>query len=452
MVGAHEPNRVASIACVVALAAGCGGGSETAAVAVYVDPVADAGPDLRALLGESFVLDGRFSTADPSARLAYTWAFEEVPLTSALDDTAFGATNGTPAAETVGFTPDVEGAYVVSLSVSDGVTASARDIAVFTALVSNLPPVADAGTAEVGQVGALQTFDGSRSFDPDGALTEYAWELAAAPAGSALTTESIFQRDTAGASLVPDAAGAWVLSLRVFDGIAWSNVDWLAFDVAPADELPVADAGTSRATTPCNGPTISLDGSGSYDPEGAPLIYQWALIGAPLGSAATAADLASATEQSTGFTWDLPGDYVFTLEVFDGQRWSAKDLVTVTVTDPATNQAPIAEGPVDFTVDQTMDCRTEPTGTVCEMCERLDFDLVAEGSYDPDGDAISYQWDIEGLEADTPDGAWTEVHPPPMPGAPGAGISTAHPATLTVSDCLASTTLSFTVTLTCKGS
>ena len=221
MAGPHEPRRIASIACVIWLAAGCGSSTETAAIAVYVDPAADAGPDLRALLGESFVLDGRFSTADPTARLAYTWAFEEVPLTSALDDTSFGATNGTPAAETVGFTPDVEGAYVVSLSVSDGVTSSARDIAVFTALRSNLPPVADAGSAPTGRVGQLEAFDGSRSFDPDGSVTQYAWELATAPTGSALTTESIFQRTTASASIVPDAPGAWVLSLRVYDGIAW---------------------------------------------------------------------------------------------------------------------------------------------------------------------------------------------------------------------------------------
>jgi hypothetical protein len=46
--------------------------------------------------------------------------------------------------------------------------------------------------------------------------------------------------------------------------------------------LPVADAGNDQAVRTCS--IVKLDGSGSFDPEGAPLSYQWYLTDAPIGS------------------------------------------------------------------------------------------------------------------------------------------------------------------------
>jgi len=48
------------------------------------------------------------------------------------------------------------------------------------------------------------------------------------------------------------------------------------------DLLPVADAGDDQAVRTCS--IVELDGSGSFDPEGAPLTYQWYLTDAPIGS------------------------------------------------------------------------------------------------------------------------------------------------------------------------
>lgn len=64
---------------------------------------------------------------------------------------------------------------------------------------------------------------------------------------------------------------------------------------------PVADAGADQAANVCS--VIKLDGSASFDPEGAPLIYQWRLIDAPIGSE-------FALEGGDGFTQSDPSGFV----------------------------------------------------------------------------------------------------------------------------------------------
>ena len=87
---------------------------------------------------------------------------------------------------------------------------------------------------------------------------------------------------------------------------------------------PIAIAGPDQ--TVFEGDTVQLDGSGSFDPQGSPLTYQWQLL-VPGSSAATLSDPMAVNPT---FVADLPGDYLVQLIVNDGTEDSNPDEVTIT--------------------------------------------------------------------------------------------------------------------------
>src|SRR6056297_2592865 len=89
------------------------------------------------------------------------------------------------------------------------------------------------------------------------------------------------------------------------------------------NSAPTADAGEDADTG--NGIATALDGSGSFDPDGQPLIHLWQLQG-PAGSSAALDNTGFA---SPSFTPDVVGDYLATLRVSDRTFVSAPDTVAV---------------------------------------------------------------------------------------------------------------------------
>jgi hypothetical protein len=85
---------------------------------------------------------------------------------------------------------------------------------------------------------------------------------------------------------------------------SWMSLDQLCLSSAVLipNLIPVADAGADQAVRMCS--IVQLDGSASFDPEGAPLEYQWRLIDAPLDSifAIELNDGATFVIDATGFT------------------------------------------------------------------------------------------------------------------------------------------------------
>ncbi len=123
------------------------------------------------------------------------------------------------------------------------------------------------------------------------------------------------------------------------------------------------------------GQTITLDGSGSFDPDGDTLSYQWTKTEGPdtalsEASTATLSFVAPAVSSTTRFTYKLT--------VEDGQN-SASASVSIQISpatpNPASNHQPIAK-------------ITAPQSATSGETVTLD----GSGSSDPDGDTITYLW------------------------------------------------------------
>jgi K319-like protein/ZU5 domain-containing protein len=123
-----------------------------------VAPIAAAGADLGVSTGLTVSLDGSASTDPDNDALTYAWTLTAPPGSAAsLDD----ATSATPA-----FVPDIDGDYVVALTVNDGALDSPADDATITA-VNNTATVAV--VAAVG--GTVASTDGGVSLViPPGAM------------------------------------------------------------------------------------------------------------------------------------------------------------------------------------------------------------------------------------------------------------------------------------------
>nr|WP_253913141.1 Ig-like domain-containing protein [Pseudoruegeria sp. HB172150] len=98
------------------------------------------------------------------------------------------------------------------------------------------------------------------------------------------------------------------------------------------NETPTANAGPDR--TVASGATVTLDGSGSSDPEDDTLTYAWTQTG---GDTVTLVDSTSASPSFAAPELDFNVDnltLVFQLIVDDGYTASAADTVTITVAAP----------------------------------------------------------------------------------------------------------------------
>lgn len=183
-----------------------------------------------------------------------------------------------------------------------------------------------------------------------------------------------------------DAATAWFLGTRAgtytFELVATS-------DATASD--PVRTTVTIRnlppwASVPARqvvavGTELTLDGSGSDDPNGDALTWNWAV---ELG--ADSATLADADQPAARLTPTADGRYGLTLVVNDGVEGSAPAFAEVIALSPlVTAHAPVANAGLDG---------------VGELGKAIT--LEGRGSYDADGDALTYTWRRISGPADAP--------------------------------------------------
>jgi hypothetical protein len=215
-------------------------------------------------------LDGSGSSDVDGDPLTYKWSFTSLPLGSAavLSD----ATAVNPS-----FVVDLFGDYVVQLIVNDGTVNSAPDTITISTL--NSAPVADAGPDQTVFVGYTVNLDGSGSSDVDGDPLTYQWSFTSLPPGS---TAVLSDTTAMNPSFVADRRGIYVVQLIVNDGTVNSAPDTVTIDAESSS--PLADAGPDQ--TVLEGTEVTLNGSGSIDPDNNIIAFHWYEGSTILGSGA----------------------------------------------------------------------------------------------------------------------------------------------------------------------
>jgi hypothetical protein len=311
-----------------------------------------------------------------------------------------------------------------SNAASDSATSSSTTLTVTEP--PNQPPTADAGTDQTVNEGDSVNLDGSGSSDPDGTIDSYSWTQTAG------TQVTLSDASSATPSFTAPDVGAdgdtLTFELTVTDNDGETATDTVNVQVnnVVVNQPPTADAGTDQTVN--EGDSVTLDGSGSSDPDGDTLTYAWTQTA---GTQVTLSDASSATPSFTAPDVGADGDTLtFELTVNDGNGHTATDTVNIVVQN--INQAPTANAGSDFSVNE---------GTT-------GVQLQGSGS-DADGTISSYQWEqvVSGSE---PTVTLTDANTATATfDAPSVSANTGLTFKLTVTD-NDGTTAEYTVVVTVK--
>ncbi len=327
--------------------------SDTLTVRVNAQPVPEAGREERVSIGEVVRFDGTASADHDGGQLSYAWDFGD------------GA-SGEGAAPS--HTYEAAGEYGVQLTVRDahGVANSAASD--HTRVIVNAQPMADAGVDRTVAAGDIFTFDGSASNDPDGNIVAYEWDFGDGGTGTGATPVHSFAWP-----------GSYTVILKITDDSTTRTSrasDTMSVVVTDApNSTPVASAGDD--VTALVGEIIRFDASGSGDPDGNIVSYNWDF-----------GDGTAAKGPSPAYAYARPGAYDVTLTIHDDSGLGndlSSDRLKVTVLDQP-NASPVSLAGRDVTA---------------AVGEVIPLDGSASG--DPDGNLIVFDWDFgDGTRASGP--------------------------------------------------
>jgi len=325
-------------------------------------PVARAGGDQQTPPTRVY-LDGS-SSHDPNGdSLEFAWTLLDGPLSVEIVN---------PTSSQASFVGTKAGLYRFMLTCFDG-KASASDTVAIT--IENVAPSVDAGSdMTIDESETIQLHaDGS---DPNNDTLSYEWSQVEGPE---TTLVDMANQDI---TLSQMRAGLYRFSVRCFDGVNLSEADEVVVSINDVNHAPTALAGQDMDVE--MGARVTLDGSGSTDPDGDEIDYTWTQVaGAPV-------PLQDAQGANPWFDAAAQGTFEFDLVVSDGFVSSLADRVVVRVL--SLNNAPVADAGEDLHV---------------YVGDAVSLD--AASSFDPDDDGLSYSWSQEsGAQVELAGGATSQ--------------------------------------------
>jgi len=257
---------------------------------------------------------------------------------------ASGTNQSIPFNATLNFTPATVGSHAITLNYSDD--QNAQGACNFSVNVVNAPPVADAGTDQAVDEETGATLSGADSSDPFGRALTYSWVQIAGPGVTGLSGAGTAAPTFTAPPVLVDTVVTFELTVN--NG-SLTDVDTVDVLVRNTNSPPVADAGTNQIVEQAGpaGSNVTLNGSGSSDPDNDALTYSWTGVFGT-ASGATPSVLIPA------------GTHTVTLVVNDGSVDSAPATMSVTVQDTIkpvitvndrTEEATGPSTPVDVSAD-----------------------------------------------------------------------------------------------------
>ncbi|MBW2562581.1 MAG: PKD domain-containing protein [Deltaproteobacteria bacterium] len=318
--------------------------TDTLKVIVNDPPIARAGKDHIASVGETVVFNASRSVDKDGKLIEFLWDFGD------------GTKQKTgPKTKTVKHSYSDPGKYIAKLTVKDD-SGSSTDTDQDTALVViNHPPVAVAGSDQHVKTREVK-FDASDSHDPDGEIIKYLWNFGDGETGKGISALHTFRNP-----------GRYTVRLTIIDNSKTSTSRVSDEMTVTVNHLPIADAGRDRVGMP--GQVFVFDGSASVDPDGKIIKYVW--------------DFGDGTTQNgtkVSHSYSNPGKYNLLLTVYD--NFEKEGDIGFDEAVVAINRPPVAVAGGDFVVAPG---------------DKVLFD--GSRSYDTDGNIVFYQWDFSDKKA-----------------------------------------------------
>lgn len=214
------------------------------------------------------------------------------------------------------------------------------------------------------------TLTGSGSFDPDGTISSYSWTQEFGPSQASIGTpnsaNTIVSRMIAGLY-------RFRLTARDNDGAIATNTIDVEIIGSQSNQAPVANPGNKISTT---GSSVTVNGSGSYDPDGRVVSYNWKQYSGPTNATISSARSASSTVSNLA-----RGSYYFELEVVDDKGGVSKGYVNVAAGGTSSQPPPPNQSP-----------QASAGGTQNLILPTNAATLDGSASTDPDGNIASYRW------------------------------------------------------------
>ena len=319
-------------------------------------PVADAGADQTVTPGALVTLNGSGSSDPDGTIFLYEWMPTSGPESIILSDSA--------AEQPTFIAPYESGSAIFQLIVTDDAGKTDQD-SIQVSWVND-PPFADAGPDQDVFEEETVALYGSGSIDSDDGIAIYQWNKISGPAvilSDSIAADPTFIAPSTGLDPV-----VLIFKLTVTDNSGQTSTDQVEITVNSKNDIPVANAGVDQRVNETT--MVTLDGSGSSDPDGDSLIYRWRQISGP---AVSFSDISA-----SGLTFLAPSIgvkqavLIMELTVEDPEELSSSDRVEIIVDD--VGKAPIPDAGDDVSV-----------------YEKQTVTLDGSGSKDSDGE-VTYLW------------------------------------------------------------
>jgi len=250
------------------------------------------------------------------------------------------------------------------------------DTAIVT--VNDLGPTAVLTGDTVLDEGQTGSYDASGSTSSPDAIVLYEWDWdydgsTFIPSGDTGAVQTHSWNDD----------GSYTVAVRVTDDDGSTDITVIIVTVNPVNELPVADAGGPYGGN--EGDDISLDASGSYDPDDGIISYEWDLD--------SDGQYDDAVGETTTLVFNDNGIYTVGLKVTDSYGEYDTDTTTVTVND----LGPTAVLTGDTLLDEDQIGSYDASGSTSSP----DSIVICEWDWDYDGSTFNPSGDTGAVQTHT---------------------------------------------------